>query len=159
MCSSIQRLLKSLKTLATGEICGKHINCSKIKQHLDPVRGRELRRQSSPKSPLVLFVCPRFRTRLSRSLELTMRVFNFVDGQFFFSYFAVTIFCDCSSLSFLTGTLIDFRYCKQLRTRFFRLWESRYRRMENVVDYRVLSIHYYYVYLSLWSIVPVKGLM
>ena len=84
-------------------------------------RGRELRRQSSPQSPLVLFVCPRFRTRLSRSLELTMRVFNFVDGQFFFSYFTVTIFCDCSSLSFLTGTLIDFRYCKQLRTRFFRL--------------------------------------
>ena len=80
-------------------------------------------------------------------------------GSFFFSYFTVTIFCDCSSLSFLTGTLIDFRYCKQLRTRFFRLWESRYRRMENVVDYRVLSIHYYYVYLSLWSIVPVKGLM
>ena len=66
-------------------------------------RGRELRRQSSPQSPLVLFVCPRFRTRLSRSLELTMRVFNFVDGTFFL-YFTVTIFCDCSSLSFLTGT-------------------------------------------------------
>lgn len=47
-------------------------------------RGREIRRQSSPQSPLVLFVCPRFRTRLSRSLELTMLVFNFVDGHFFF---------------------------------------------------------------------------
>ena len=47
-------------------------------------RGRELRRQSSPQSPLVLFVCPRFRTRLSRSLEPTMLVFNFVDGHFFF---------------------------------------------------------------------------
>ena len=46
-------------------------------------RGRELRRQSSPQTPLLLFVCPRFRTRLSRSLELTMQVFNFVDGQFF----------------------------------------------------------------------------
>ena len=119
-------------------------------------RGREPRRQSSPQSPLVLFMCSRFRTRLSRSLELTMRVLNFVDWQFFW-YFTVTIFCDCSSLNFLTGTLINFRYCKQLRTRFFRLWESRYRRTENAVDYRVLSIHYYYVYLSLnmWSIVPV----
>ena len=46
-------------------------------------RERELRRQSSPQTPLLLFVCPRFRTRLSQSLELTMRVFNFVDGQFF----------------------------------------------------------------------------
>ena len=123
------------------------------------VVGREREAESSaasplPRAPLLLFVCPRFRTRLSRSLELTMRVFNFVDGQFF-KYFTVTIFCDCSSLNFLTGTLINFRYCKQLPTRFFRLWESRCRRTENAVDYRVLSIHYYYVYLSLWSIVPV----
>ena len=66
----------------------------------------------------------------------------------FFLYFTVTIFCDCSSLSFLTGTLINFRYCKRLRTRFFRLWESRYRRMENAVHYRVLSIHYYYDILA-----------
>ena len=50
-------------------------------------RGRELRRQSSPQSPLVLFACPRFRTRLSRALELTMRVFKFVDGQFFFIFY------------------------------------------------------------------------
>ena len=46
---------------------------------------------------------------------------QFCGWAVFFLYFTVTIFCDCSSLSFRTGTLIDFRYCKQLRTRFFRL--------------------------------------
>ena len=55
-------------------------------------RGREIRRQSSAQSPLVLFVCPRFRTRLSRSLEPTMLVFNFVDGHFFFLIFYCNYF-------------------------------------------------------------------